>query len=86
MASASLKIMSPTQENPRLVDVTGLSDEAIRAIESFVAACREPANGIGANISPDEWCRDLRLWAASHRQLDNPVDWSREAIYSGRGE
>jgi hypothetical protein len=86
MASAKLKIMSPTHENPRSVDVTGLSDEAVRAVESFVAAFREPANGSGTFRSPDEWCKALRQWAESHRRLDNPVDWSRETIYSGRGE
>jgi hypothetical protein len=65
------------------VDVTGLSPEAVRAVEAFVAALRE-----GQRPTPDldEWSMKLRSWAAGHRLLRAPADDSREGIYAGRGE
>jgi len=86
MASAMLEGMASRHEETRLVDVTGLSEEAIQAVESMVAALREQANGSRAYRSPQEWCKALREWAEGHRRLDNPADWSRDAIYAGRGE
>jgi len=78
--------MGSTPDQTRSINVTGLSEEAIRAVESFVAALREHANGSSAYHSASEWCKALRQWAESHRRLDNPADWSRDAIYAGRGE
>jgi hypothetical protein len=73
-------------EETRSVDVTGLSEDGIRAVESLVEALREQANGGRVDRSPQEWCQALREWAESHRRLDHPADWSRDAIYAGRGE
>jgi len=78
--------MESRSEQPRSVNVTGLSDEAIRAVESLVASLREQVNGNGTHRSPQEWCKALREWAESHKRLDNPADWSRDTIYAGRGE
>ncbi len=37
-------------------------------------------------VSPDDWSRELRSWAARHP--DSPVlaDDSRDSVYAGRGE
>jgi len=78
--------MGPRSERAASIDVTGLSDEAIRAVESLVASLREQANGSTPYNSPEDWCKALREWAASHKHLDVPADWSRDTIYSGRGE
>jgi hypothetical protein len=78
--------MEPQQQEGRSVDVTGLSDEAIRRVESLVADFREQANGNIKYRTPEEWIKALRDWAASHRRLDKPADWSRDAVYAGRGE
>jgi predicted DNA-binding antitoxin AbrB/MazE fold protein len=37
-------------------------------------------------LSPEEWVKALREWAASHPRVDHFVDDSRESIYAGRGE
>jgi hypothetical protein len=81
-----LEDMAATRKPTRAVDVTGLSEEAIEAVESLVAAFREQANGISPLRSPEEWCRVLREWAANHRPSENAADWSRDSIYAGRGE
>jgi hypothetical protein len=73
------------KEQSRSVGVTGLPEDAIRAVESLVAAFRVQSNGAGSHISSaDEWSRALRDWAHSHRRLDTAVDWSRESIYRDR--
>jgi hypothetical protein len=73
-------------QKPDCVDVRGLSEDAIHAVESLVTALREQASGSSAYNSSEEWCKALREWAASHRPSDTPLDWSRETIYAGRGE
>jgi hypothetical protein len=78
--------MGSRREATRSVDVSGLSEEAVGAVEALVAALREQANGSGAYRSPDDWCRALREWAERHQRLENPADWGRDAIYAGRGE
>jgi hypothetical protein len=78
--------MEPEHGESRSINVTGLSEEAIRAVESLVAVLLQQANGSRVYRSPQEWCKALREWAESHRRLDNPADWSRDAIYAGRGE
>ncbi len=78
--------MTPYHPDPRSVDVTGLSDAAIAAVEALVAVLREEAGDMAGRRPPDDWCRALREWAAGHRRLEHPADWSRDAIYAGRGE
>jgi hypothetical protein len=78
--------MEPTDSKSRTIDVTGLSEKAIRAVESLVATLREQADPAIHFRSPDEWSKALYEWAASHPVLPNSADWSRESIYAGRGE
>jgi len=39
-----------------------------------------------AQMTPDEWSRALRTWAASHPVSPVLADDSRESLYAGRGE
>ncbi len=74
-------------ESQRSVDVSGLSEEAVRAVESVVSAIRGKSEaGPDAYPSREEWAKALRDWAASHERVDHFVDDSRESIYAGRGE
>jgi hypothetical protein len=86
MTRGMLYDMESRREKSRSVDVTGLTEEAIRGVESLVAKLRDQENGSSTYRSPQEWCKALREWAESHRRLDKPADWSRDAVYSGRGE
>ena len=78
--------MESETRDGRFVDLTGLSEDASRAVESLVAALRDQGSGKSPYHSAREWCKALREWAESHRRLENAADWSREAIYAGRGE
>ena len=86
MTSGNLNGMKSAHEDIRSVDVTGLPEEAVRAVEALATALRNQANGSSSNPSPEEWCKALREWAEGHLRLDDPADWSRNAIYAGRGE
>jgi hypothetical protein len=81
-----LKGMDAKREASWSVDLTGLSEDARRAVEALVVALREQGSGQSTFHSPEEWCRALRAWAASHRRTDHAADWGRDAIYAGRGE
>ncbi len=76
------------QPLPRTIDVTGLPEEAIRAVESLVGLLRGRASL--APVSPfssrQEWIQAIRAWAGSHEPQALGADWSRESIYAGRGE
>ena len=60
------------------------------ALNQAVRLLREEAEVNGHHVersdSADEWIADLRRWAASHRRVEHPVDFGRDAIYAGRGE
>lgn len=45
-----------------------------------------PAKALASPITPEEWSRELRSWAASHFASPVIADDSRESIYEGRGE
>jgi hypothetical protein len=75
-----------TQTTPRTIDVSGLPEEAIRAVESIVTLLRPKGQAASMPPSVEEWSRALRAWAASHPRLDQAADDSRESIYEGRGE
>jgi hypothetical protein len=78
-------MLTPTTQ--RSIDVSGLPEEAIRAVETLVSLLREkPRQGVRGYSSPEEWVRALREWAESHPKLDHIADDSRESIYAGRGE
>jgi hypothetical protein len=77
--------MEPTRARFRTFDVTGLSEEAIRAVEALVTTLREQAGPTVHFHSPEE-SKALYEWAASHPVLPDSADRSRETIYPGRGE
>jgi hypothetical protein len=78
-------------ERKQTVDVMGLSEEAVRAVESFISALRRQAASTPA-VSPDEWAKLFDTWMreVAARAGQYPpgfvVDDSRETIYEGRGE
>jgi hypothetical protein len=77
-----------THQTARSIDVTGLPEEAIRAMEVLVSQLRgqphPPAErgGIGSFRSYEEWSKALREWAESHPRRDTLADDSRETIYA----
>ena len=75
-----------TIEKKRTVDLTGLPDEAVHAVESLVSTLRKQVNSSPVRASYADWSKALHEWAASHKAVANPADWSRESIYAGRGE
>jgi hypothetical protein len=70
----------------RTIDVSGLPEEAVRAVESIVAMLRPKSFVPPSFRSADEWSQALRAWGASHGRLDRLADDSRDSIYEGRGE
>ena len=74
----------------RSIDVTGLPDEAIAAVEQLVTLLKKQQaqeGGVPAQFSSrEEWRKAIREWAASHPDLSTSADWDRESIYAGRGE
>jgi hypothetical protein len=68
----------------RSIDLTGLPEEAIRAIELLVSMLRKQATTYGGThtfASREEWIQASRAWAASHTPQGSNADWSRESIY-----
>lgn len=83
--SAILSAMDVSEPHgTRSVDVTGLPDSAVRAVEQFVAQLRTQQNsGVPPQFrSREEWAQAIRDWAASHPKRDTLADDSREAIYA----
>jgi hypothetical protein len=74
------------QNGARSIDVTGLPEEAIRAVESHVAALREQSRPNSRYRSHEEWSKAFHEWANSHSTRAKFADWSRESIYADRGE
>jgi hypothetical protein len=79
--------METTATQPQqTLDVTGLPDETIRALESLVTALRGQGLARATYPSHEEWSRAFQEWVQSHLALESIADDSRESIYSGRGE
>jgi hypothetical protein len=75
------------QQSKREIDVTGLPEEAIRALQSFIAVLRgQTGTGSPSFLSREEWARAIKQWAENHPKIDKPADDSRDSIYAGRGE
>ena len=72
------------QRATRSVDVTGLPEEAVRAVELFVLQLRaQRTSGMPPQFrSREEWANAIREWAASHPKRHTLADDSREAIYA----
>jgi hypothetical protein len=45
-----------------------------------------PMPSTGPALSAEDWEREWRAWAASHKPLPYEVDVDRDSIYAGRGE
>lgn len=79
----------PTRQATRSIDLTGLPEDAVKAVEALVSVLREQATRqppIPGFESGDEWVKAIREWAASHTAKESEADWSREAIYGNRDE
>jgi hypothetical protein len=82
-----MDVAAQQPERKRTIDVSGLSEEAVRAAELYVAQLREaeqlPAEPrrFGSYATYEEWSKAFREWVDSHKPIDTPVDDSREAIY-----
>jgi hypothetical protein len=77
------------QPMTRTIDVTGLPEEAIHAVESLVSVLRGRAESPDKRVpfsSREEWVKAIRAWAGNHCPQATAADWSRESIYAGRGE
>ena len=89
---SKLKNMSQQTQNngeAQSIDVTGLPESAVQAVQSLVALLREKQGGVTmppAFSSREEWVHAVRVWAESHPARDTLADDSRETIYAGRGE
>ncbi len=67
--------------------MTGLPEEAVRAVESLVATLRAKTRNLSLAYAPyEEWSRAFREWVESHPRWHSLADDSRESIYAGRGE
>ena len=84
--SGMIELMEPSITEKRTVDVTGLPDEAVKAVETLVSSLRQQTSNGTSLSSYEDWSRSLRAWVASHPPVTHVVDWSRESIYAGRGE
>jgi hypothetical protein len=89
---SKLKNMSQqTQNNGEVqsIDVTGLPEAAVRAVQSLVALLREKQGEVtmpSAFSSREEWVHAVRVWAERHPTRDTLADDGRETIFAGRGE
>jgi hypothetical protein len=76
--------MEPAQPQTRSIDVTGLPEEAVWAVEQLASQLRgRQANGVPpAFASREEWAKAVREWAESHPHREALADDSRETIYA----
>jgi hypothetical protein len=85
-----MKDMEPTpRQVTRSVDLTGLPEDAAKAVESLVSVLREHATkqpALHGFASRGEWVKAIREWAASHTPKAAQADWNRESIYADRNE
>ena len=83
-----LEIMEPQgQQLKREIDVTGLPEEAIRALQSVISVLRGQVGAESPSfLSREEWAKAIKQWAEGHPRIDKPADDSRETVYGGRGE
>jgi len=79
-----------TQPDRRTIEVTGLPEEVIQALEALVVTWRQQAQPLAAPLplwqAPYEvWSKALREWGESHPKRENLADDSRESIYGDDG-
>ena len=69
------------------IDVTGLSADSVRMVESLVSSLRSrDAEKSWSQRDFEGWSAALHQWFDSHPKRDIVIDDSRETIYAGRGE
>ncbi len=56
-----------------------------KTVQLLQQAVGEKAS-IAQALSAEEWEKEWRAWAASHKPLPYEVDVDRDSIYAGRGE
>jgi hypothetical protein len=81
--------MGPSEQPTiRSVDVTGLPEEAVQAVELYVSQLRaQNTSGVhSAFRCREDWAKAVREWAASHKPTSVSADWSRDSIYADPGE
>jgi hypothetical protein len=72
------------QHANRGIDVTGLPEEAIQAVQSLIAVLGgQRGTGHPGFVSREKWAEATKEWADSHPEIDNPADDSRESSYAG---
>jgi len=83
-----LESMEPQgQLSKREIDVTGLPEEAIQALQSVISVLREQTGAKSPSfLSREEWAKAIKQWAENHPRIDKPADDRQESIYTGRGE
>jgi hypothetical protein len=83
-----LESMQPEgQQSNRQLDVTGLPEVAIRAMEPVISLLPgRPGTAHPGFRSREEWAKAIKQWAESHPKIAKPADDSRESTYVGRGE
>jgi hypothetical protein len=82
--------METTTQQPaqkQTIDVTGLSAEAVQAVEVLVSQLKgqqqaDQQDAIGSLPSYEAWSKALREWVDSHPRRDTLADDSRESIYA----
>lgn len=73
----------------RAVDVTGLTDEAVKAVEAYVAALRAVPTAVQPPPrveTTDERVARFLTWVDGRTSRNPSMDDSRDSIYEGRGE
>ncbi len=74
----------------RTVDVSGLTDEAVKAVEAYIAALRAVPTAVEQPAprteTAEEWVARFTAWVDSHISRNPNMDDSRESIYDGCGE
>jgi hypothetical protein len=81
------------------IDISGLSPEAVQAVETLVDLLRtndlrriaKPSQGAATasekpsgQLTNQEWLSKWRVWTTSHQPSGIVIDDSRESIYEGR--
>ncbi|MBV9124834.1 MAG: hypothetical protein JO112_15880 [Planctomycetes bacterium] len=83
-----MKPQAQETSTPRSIDVTGLPESAVWAIELLVSQLRsqKPARLGGTThfSSYEEWSKAFHEWAESHQPLGISANYDRESIYSDR--
>lgn len=59
-----------------------VAEKTVRLLQQAVG--QTPSTG--STLSAEEWVKEWRAWAESHKPLPYVADDDRDSIYAGRGE